>query len=112
MREQRTTNVRRQTTNLCYLNCGVEVITAGHHIVKVSGDESHPDIKGNARQKAQRLDYYQNQPDRPATPLRRRADRTFESIAWETAIDEIAERLNQIRSIHGGSAFALYGGGG
>jgi anaerobic selenocysteine-containing dehydrogenase len=95
MSEQRTTNVWRQTAcNLCCVNRGVEEITEGHHIVKVRGDESHPDTKGDACQKAQRLDYYQNRADRPATPLRRCTDRTFESIAWEPAIDEIAERLN------------------
>jgi anaerobic selenocysteine-containing dehydrogenase len=81
-------------------------------MIKIRGDKAHPDTKGYACQKAQRLDYYQNQADRLTTPLRRRADGSFEPIAWDTAIAEIAARLSEIRSTHGGNAFALYGGGG
>lgn len=111
--QQQTANGWRQTAcNLCYINCGVEVITQGRRIVKVRGDKAHPDTKGYACQKAQRLDYYQNQADRLTTPLRRRIDGTFEPVTWETALSEIAVRLNHIRSTYGGNAFALYGGGG
>jgi anaerobic selenocysteine-containing dehydrogenase len=113
MSETQLTNLWRQTAcNLCYINCGIEVITEGRRMVKIRGDKAHPDTRGYACQKAQRLDYYQNLADRLTTPLRRRADGSFESISWETAIAEIAERLTQIRARHGGNAFALYGGGG
>jgi anaerobic selenocysteine-containing dehydrogenase len=113
MDEQPAANVWHQTAcNLCYVNCGIEVITEGRRIAKIRGDKAHPDTKGYACQKAQRLDYYQNQADRLTTPLRRRGDGTFEPISWDAAIIEIAERLNQIRSKYGGNAFALYGGGG
>jgi anaerobic selenocysteine-containing dehydrogenase len=113
MGERRTANVWRQTAcNLCYVNCGIEVMTEGRRMVKIRGDKAHPDTKGYACQKALRLDYYQNHADRLTSPLRRRADGTFEPITWDTAIVEIAERLNQIRSRYGGNAFALYGGGG
>jgi anaerobic selenocysteine-containing dehydrogenase len=46
------------------------------------------------------------------TPLRRRADGGFDAIDWETALIEIAQRLNTLRERHGGNAFAFYGGGG
>jgi anaerobic selenocysteine-containing dehydrogenase len=111
--EPQNANPWRQTAcNLCYVNCGIEVITEGRRMVKVRGDKAHPDTRGYACQKAQRLDYYQNQADRLTTPLRRRADGTFEPIIWADAIAEIAARLKKIRAKHGGSAFALYGGGG
>src|SRR6201993_1078268 len=103
---------RQTACNLCYINCGIEVIIEGRRMIKIRGDKRHPDTKGYACQKAQRLDYYQNQADRLTTPLRRRADGSFEPISWDTAISEIAERLNHIRSTYGGNAFALYGGGG
>jgi hypothetical protein len=65
MGEPQTTKIWRQTAcNLCYINCGIEVITEGRRIVKVRGDKAHPDTRGFACQKAQRLDYYQNQADR------------------------------------------------
>jgi len=111
--QQQVASGWRQTAcNLCYINCGIEVITEGRRMVKIRGDKLHPDTKGYACQKAQRLDYYQNQADRLTTPLRRRSDGSFEPIGWDTAISEIAERLKRIRSTYGGNAFALYGGGG
>ena len=36
------------------------------------------------------------------SPLRRRADGTFEEIDWDTAIREVADRLAAVRDAHGG----------
>ena len=113
MTEPQSHNPWRPTMcNLCYVNCGIEVITEGRRIAKVRGDRNHPDTKGYACQKAHRLDFYQNQADRLISPLRRREDGTFQPISWDTALAEIAERLLHIRATYGGNAFALYGGGG
>lgn len=97
---------------LCYINCGVEVLTNERAIVRVRGDKAHPSTRGYLCQKAQRLNFYQNHADRLTTPLRRRADGGFDVVDWETALTEIAERLNALRKEHGGKAFAFYGGGG
>ena len=72
--QQAASGWRQTACNLCYINCGIEVITEGRRMIKIRGDKLHPDTKGYACQKAQRLDYYQNQADRLTTPLRRRAD--------------------------------------
>ena len=97
---------------LCYINCGIEVVTQGREIVRVRGDKAHPSTHGYLCQKAQRINFYQNHADRLTTPLRRRADGGFDAIDWETALTEIAQRLNAIRTEQGGQAFAFYGGGG
>ncbi len=97
---------------LCYVNCGIEVMTEARNIVRVRGDKAHPSTRGYLCQKAQRLNFYQNHADRLTTPLRRRADGSFEAIDWDTALTEIAQRLNAIRREYGGKAFAFYGGGG
>lgn len=97
---------------LCSVNCGIEVKTEDGHITKVRGDRAHPGSRGYACEKAQRLDHYQNGRHRLSSPLRRRADGTFEEIDWDTAIAEIAERLVAIRDTHGGSTIFYYGGGG
>jgi anaerobic selenocysteine-containing dehydrogenase len=103
---------RSTACGLCYINCGIEVMTEGRRMMRIRGDRTHPSTRGYACQKAQRLDYYQNSADRLTTPLRRRDDGTFEAIDWKTALREIAARLLDIRSRYGGKAFALYGGGG
>ena len=100
---------------LCECNCGLEVVLGGddgRHLVKVRGDRAHPSSRGYACEKPHRLDHYQNGADRLTTPLRRRADGTFEPIDWETAIREVAARFAAMREKHGGESIFYYGGGG
>jgi anaerobic selenocysteine-containing dehydrogenase len=97
---------------LCSVNCGLEVKLADGHIHKVRGDRTHPGSKGYACEKAQRIDHYQNGRHRLSTPLRRRADGTFEEIDWDTAIREIAAKLVHVRDTYGGATIFYYGGGG
>ena len=77
---------------LCSVNCGIEVRLDGRRIERVRGDKAHPTSQGYTCEKALRLDHYQNGHHRLTSPLRRRADGTFEKIDWDTAIAEIAER--------------------
>ncbi len=110
---QKEQNWKATACILCYVNCGVEVVTQGREIVRVRGDKAHPSTHGYLCQKAQRLNFYQNHADRLTMPLRRRADGGFDAIDWETALTEIAQRLTAIRAEHNsGRAFAFYGGGG
>jgi anaerobic selenocysteine-containing dehydrogenase len=97
---------------LCSINCGIEVTLDGRRIDRVRGDKRHPLSQGYACEKPHRLDHYQNGRDRLTTPLRRRADGSFEPIDWDTAIREVAGRLVQIRDTHGGDKILYYGGGG
>ena len=100
---------------LCSINCGIEVLLDAEddrRIAKIRGDKAHPSSQGYLCPKAQRLDHYQNCRDRITSPLRRRADGTFEEIGWDTAIAEIAAKLAAIRDTHGGEKIFYYGGGG
>ncbi len=100
---------------LCECNCGIEVQLGGdddRHLVRLRGDRAHPASRGYACEKAHRLDHYQNGRDRLLHPQRRRPDGTFETIDWDTAIREVAERLTRVRDDHGGSSIFYYGGGG
>ncbi len=100
---------------LCECNCGLEVQLGGadhRHLVKLRGDDAHPASQGYACEKAHRLDHYQHGPDRITTPLRRKSDGSFEPIDWDTAIREVAARLERVRDAHGGDTIFYYGGGG
>jgi anaerobic selenocysteine-containing dehydrogenase len=100
---------------LCECNCGLEVELGGEggrHLVRLRGDRQHPSSRGYACEKAHRLDHYQNGRDRLTSPLRRRDDGTFEPIAWDVAIREVAGRLGAVRDRYGGDAIFYYGGGG
>lgn len=100
---------------LCECNCGIEVLVEPdtRRFVKIRGDKSHPSSEGYTCNKALRLDAYQNgRNERLTMPLRRRADGTFEEVAWDIALTEIAERLGRLRAEYGGESIFYYGGGG
>jgi anaerobic selenocysteine-containing dehydrogenase len=100
---------------LCECNCGIEAQVGGEggvSLLKIRGDRKHPSSRGYTCEKALRLAHYQTARDRVTSPLRRRADGTFEEIDWDTAIREVAERLARVRDTHGGDTIFYYGGGG
>lgn len=97
---------------LCSVNCGLEVQTEGRRITKIRGDDAHPASQGYVCEKSQRMDYYQNGADRLTSPMRRRADGSYEAIDWDTAIREIAQKFSAIKAKYGGESILYYGGGG
>jgi anaerobic selenocysteine-containing dehydrogenase len=97
---------------LCECNCGIEVEVSDRELVRFRGDRRHPTSAGYVCEKPARLNYYQSNPHRLLHPQRRRPDGSFETISWEVAIEEVAERLGGIRDTHGGNSIFYYGGGG
>jgi anaerobic selenocysteine-containing dehydrogenase len=97
---------------LCACNCGIEISLDGRRFDRIRGDKAHPNSAGYTCNKALRLDHYQNSGQRLTSPLRRRADGTFEEIGWDTAISEIAAGLARVRDTRGGDKIFYYGGGG
>ena len=100
---------------LCECNCGIEVRLGGddgRRFERIRGDKAHPTSHGYTSEKALRLDHYQNGRHRLTSPMRRRADGTYEEIDWDTAINEIADRFAVVRDTHGGESIFYYGGGG
>ncbi len=103
---------KKTACNICYVNCGVEVLVDDGKIAKVRGDRDNPKSQGYLCNKAARIPWYAHHRDRLTTPLRRRADGGFDEIDWDTAIAEIAARVRDLVERHGGKSLALYGGGG
>jgi anaerobic selenocysteine-containing dehydrogenase len=97
---------------LCECNCGIVVQVEDRRLARIRGDKEHPGSQGYTCNKALRLDHYQNNRARLTSPMRRRADGTFEEIDWDTAIVEIAEGFKHIRDTYGGDKIFYYGGGG
>ncbi len=103
---------RKSACNICYVNCGVELLVDQDRITKVRGDRENPKSQGYLCNKAARIPYYAHHKDRLTSPLRRRADGGFDEIDWDTAIAEIAAKLRELVERHGGKSIARYGGGG
>ncbi len=97
---------------LCECNCGIEVQLDGRRLDRIRGDKAHPHSQGYTCNKAMRLDHYQNGRHRLTSPLKRRADGSFEEIGWDQAIREVAAGLAAVRDTYGGETILYYGGGG
>ncbi|MEC4762751.1 molybdopterin-dependent oxidoreductase [Mycobacterium sherrisii] len=97
---------------LCECNCGIVVQVEDRALARIRGDKNHPASQGYTCNKALRLDHYQNNRARLTSPMRRRADGSYEEIDWDTAIVEIAEGFKHIRDSYGGDKIFYYGGGG
>ncbi|MBW1779797.1 MAG: molybdopterin-dependent oxidoreductase [Deltaproteobacteria bacterium] len=96
---------------LCYHNCGLEIQTEGHRIVKVRPDKEHPRTRGYICRKGTKIGFYQDHKERLTHPLKRDNDR-FVEISWDQAVAEIAQKLGEIIQNHGPRALAYMGGGG
>jgi len=107
-----TTDWQPTACILCECNCGIEVQLEGRTLSRIRGDKAHPGSQGYTCNKAMRLDHYQNGRHRLTSPMRRRADGTYEEIDWDTAIAEIAAAFRRVADEHGGESIFYYGGGG
>ncbi|MDF1538598.1 MAG: molybdopterin-dependent oxidoreductase [Candidatus Thorarchaeota archaeon] len=100
----------------CALNCpdlcAYVVHVEDGKIVRLEGDENHPYTLGRCCPKGYAhilRTYYE---DRLRFPLRKQSDGTFKRISWDTASNEIAERMNEAKEKHGPSSVGIYSGSG
>lgn len=94
----------------CHAYCGIEVDVDDNHLIAVRGDRDHAISQGFTCEKGRQLPQQHHDPARLRATLRRRRDGTFEEIPSETAMDEVAARLQDIIAEHGPRAVALYNG--
>lgn len=92
----------------CSVNCGALATVQGGKVVKMAPDPEHPYSKGNFCLKGIRgapgLMYH---PDRVLHPMRRagaRGSGRLQRISWDEALDEMADRLAEVRLRHGPEA--------
>lgn len=95
--------------NFCDAICGLEIEIEGREVVSIRGDAQDPFSRGHICPKAVAQRDIHADPDRVRRPLRRRG-RDFEEIAWDDALDEVAERTAAIQKAHGDDALAFYFG--
>jgi len=94
---------------LCAQNCGLEVLVEDGRMVRAKPDKTNPRSRGYACRKGLNVVYHQYPADRMTHPLKRVGGR-FESISWDQAAAEIAEKLQSILDRHGPRCLAYMGG--
>lgn len=95
---------------ICEPLCGLIATVEDGKLVRLRADKDHPLSRGNACPKGIAFTEIQNDPDRVLHPLRRAKDGSFERVSWDTALDEIGERLRGIIAEHGRGSLGWYFG--
>ncbi len=93
----------------------MKVYVEAGQVQKVRVDTAAPVIPGAYCVRPLLAKEYQEHPFRLSYPLKRRSERgadQWQQISWEQALDEIAEKLEAIRSTHGPEALATSSGTG
>ncbi|MEW6267688.1 MAG: molybdopterin-dependent oxidoreductase [Thermodesulfobacteriota bacterium] len=94
---------------ICEVYCGMVATVEDGRVTRLRPDREHVVSKGYCCPKGVTFHEVTHDPDRILHPMKK-VDGQWVRIAWERAIDEIAERLNRIRREHGPHAIALYTG--
>lgn len=95
--------------------CSLKITVEGDRVTHLGGNTDHPITQGFACAKMARYPERQEQADRLLQPMRRvgkKGEGRFEPISWDTALDEIAQRLKSILKEHGGQSILPYSYGG
>jgi len=117
MTDSHATQTRTVSTfcRICEPSCGFIAEVEGQQVTRLRPNKEHPATKGFACHKGLAFNDVHVDPDRVNVPLRRqRAEsavaNSFESLDWESAIEQIGERLNGIRERYGDGAIAGFMG--
>lgn len=99
--------------NICFNSCSTNYHFHDDRLVKVTGNESDPYLKGKICPKSQLAVQLYGSERRLKRPLKRvgaRGEGKFEPISWDQALDEIAERLKAVSGKWGGEALGIFCG--
>lgn len=113
-REERTPDrVEPGGCNICFNCCTTKFHFKGDRLVRITGNEEDPLLKGKVCPKSQMTVQLYASGERLTQPLKRTGPRgsdQFEPISWEQALDEIADKLRALRDRHGPETLAVFSG--
>jgi len=98
---------------ICFNSCPVKYHLANGRLTTITGVEDDPVTKGKLCPKGQFQIQTYYSPDRLVQPMRRvgpRGGGRLEPIEWDAGLDEVAERLKDIRTRYGARSVAMYTG--
>ncbi len=97
--------------NICFNCCTVKFHFKNNKLVKITGNEEDPLLKGRVCPKSQLTLQMYHSEHRLLYPQKRvgaRGEGRFERISWDQALDEIADKLKVIRDQYGAEALAMF----
>jgi anaerobic selenocysteine-containing dehydrogenase len=105
----------RTTCQGSHCECGLLVHLENGKITRIEGDPNHPMNKGYACVKGQSYHEFVYHPDRLKYPMKRvggRGEGKWQRISWDQALDEIAEKLTEVKEKYGSESIAAIHGTG
>ncbi len=101
--------VKRSLCVMCGANCGVLVYVKDGKIVKIRGNPDNPVSRGNTCKRVAHVIQWLNHPSQLMYPLKRvgnRGEGKWQRITYEEALDEIAEKLRELKEKYGAETLA------
>ncbi len=101
------------TCPVCFNSCPVTYHLEKGRLTSITGVDSDPVSQGRLCPKGQFQIQMYNSPERLTQPLKRvgqRGEGRFQPIDWDTALDEVADRLKSVRKRYDARALAIYTG--
>ena len=98
----------------CHCNCGLLVRVKDNQILNIKGNPEFPYNRGAVC--AERMPHFRqwlHHPDQLMVPLKRRGERgenQWQRISWDQALDEIAAKLQSIKSEYGAESLSTIEG--
>ena len=90
----------------CGVGCNLELNVKDNAIVKVTANRKSPVNNGRLCVKGRFGSDYVHHPDRLSQPLIRE-NGEFKATDWDTALNRVAEKLNEIKAQHGPDSIAF-----
>jgi anaerobic selenocysteine-containing dehydrogenase len=87
----------------CWDSCGFQVTVENGKVTKIDGDPSHPITMGKICGRGRMLEMRANSSQRLLQPLKK-IKGEFKPISWQEALDEIADRLVEVKNKYGSTA--------
>ncbi|KWT90529.1 molybdopterin-containing oxidoreductase family protein [Candidatus Magnetominusculus xianensis] len=102
--------VVKSICRVCHGGCGALVSVEDGRVVKIKGDPQSPVSRGWMCVKGLKSPDIANHPDRLKHPLKRagrRGENRWSEIGWTEALDEISNRIDDLRKTHGPESIAI-----
>ena len=98
--------------DMCPWKCGIVVQSVGDQVCKVDGNPADPKSRGLLCARGQGAVSFLYDPDRLRAPMVRTGERgegKFQEIAWQEALDAVAQKLTAIKDQYGPESVAIFG---
>jgi anaerobic selenocysteine-containing dehydrogenase len=94
---------------ICNCRCGIEAFVENGKIVKIKGDLNCQSNLGALCVKGRNMLEFEYDPDRLLHPLKRNAG-SWSEIPWDQALEDVAQKLNEIKLKYGPESVAFFRG--